>query len=1116
MSLRAVEFIKTVNNLKETINFVNENIQKVNIWKQVSNDFKEILIEYLHFISPEDPSRDLTKKKYISESDVGDLQAMIYSLVQINYLFQLMGGFFIRNFTTFDIDRPIKEINEVIRIMEDHFANMNLKVGITKKISNDSVKTDLENLYSVYKSQDLEGKSDDFLNKFHQQIQRIEALFNEYGFDIPSEIKEIQQPKLRRSLSHEGYRNLSDKNIISQNKLYSTEYFKISIADVQFDGEDVKKSVVIIDMPNNFPDDIIPQREFLILSSFSDKFSIAQFLCGSITKETISVVYSSLLFKPIFSTLNHSLHHAHSSQAQLTITACKIAMGMEYLHSQNIIHSNLSTHSILLTNYFPCIWVCRALPTSERIMPPEFFNKGIYTKKSDVYQFGLLLWEIAKREEPFSKINSEKIQITVTRNSNGTNLDLDYRNKDQNGKYVLPAGMKDLIEKCTHFNPDLRPTFSEIVKQFLEGTIFYANADVDVLKKELTNIRNQMYKTKNPKVMETDIIMNNIEKKTIPDFLKPLLDMIRKKNAKDLDFCIESKDLVNKLIPFLDLSFYSDEKIQSTAISLNDLFDLIYILKIIFDKNDKFIDENDDVAQTFILHPKIDSVIITNIQKYIITYIQSSNQKIKDHGYDFIESIIKYLQINADESDNNTFELLRAVIDDKKLNVALNILRRVLATPNKNSLTNLNKLFSEKVEDISHALTSKSKNDAISLIYFYLEHNSDPGIFLDHEAIMKIPFSDVIESGCSDLLDALMKYPTFVGSFTNKEAFQVIKNVLGSDKSLDQKKCAIHFAKYLDHNFLVMCSESNELINELIKISNEPIAFNFLAILSQFEIASKYIITKTEFLSKSIQNPFCLATLSRISQYYPDQVIQIPHLLENLNNNLNNRFSINLTIRLLGSLSLIIPKFCNDDFILSIFKLLNDYQTNMTDSILLLSLISNIALLSNREDSSSEFNKAVNKLTYIQQLISIAEMEGPSSPYALKAIMNFDFNIISSNELIRNLLIQIVKQAITHQNAIDKYACSKFIIQMIKINNDFKVLFSKEGYDEIVLLSATKEDDINVFIQLMYAYENLDAKINFEVLSVFDKKLNTLNCNQIPKELIDLRTRMSKSLTYQK
>ena len=104
-------------------------------------------------------------------------------------------------------------------------------------------------------------------------------------------------------------------------------------------------------MPNNFPDDIIPEREFLILSSFSDKFSIAQFLCGSITKETISVVYSSLLFKPIFSTLNHSLHHAHSSQAQLTITACKIAMGMEYLHSQNIIHSNLSTHSILLTNY---------------------------------------------------------------------------------------------------------------------------------------------------------------------------------------------------------------------------------------------------------------------------------------------------------------------------------------------------------------------------------------------------------------------------------------------------------------------------------------------------------------------------------------------------------------------------------------------------------------------------------------------------------------------------------------------------------------------------------------------------------------------------------------------
>src|SRR5205823_4713698 len=41
------------------------------------------------------------------------------------------------------------------------------------------------------------------------------------------------------------------------------------------------------------------------------------------------------------------------------------------------------------------------------VMPyiaPELFNGGTYSKKSDVYAFGMLMWEISAEEKPFNNI----------------------------------------------------------------------------------------------------------------------------------------------------------------------------------------------------------------------------------------------------------------------------------------------------------------------------------------------------------------------------------------------------------------------------------------------------------------------------------------------------------------------------------------------------------------------------------------------------------------------------------------------------------------------------------------------------------------------------------------
>ena len=113
---------------------------------------------------------------------------------------------------------------------------------------------------------------------------------------------------------------------------------------------------------------------------------------------------------------------------KLTMVALGVASGMAYLHAQGMSHNCLKTRHILLdADDFPCIyglstamwhngWLMRmfASPKSQILyFAPEVLNGSEPTQKSDVYSYGMILWEMVTREIPFEGMSETEVAFEV-------------------------------------------------------------------------------------------------------------------------------------------------------------------------------------------------------------------------------------------------------------------------------------------------------------------------------------------------------------------------------------------------------------------------------------------------------------------------------------------------------------------------------------------------------------------------------------------------------------------------------------------------------------------------------------------------------------------------------
>lgn len=168
--------------------------------------------------------------------------------------------------------------------------------------------------------------------------------------------------------------------------------------------------------------------------------------------------------------LYHDLHvHHRLDQTGKTICAFDIARGMQYLHKCQIVHRDLKSLNVLLDSNNK-IRICdfgfsrhasdSSLMTQNigtpHWMAPELLSTSTnYTSKIDVYAYGIVLWELATDNVPYSGMDSRQIIGQVLNNDIRPLLPPE----------VNPA-MRDLITQCWDRDPNVRPTFDEIVKKF--------------------------------------------------------------------------------------------------------------------------------------------------------------------------------------------------------------------------------------------------------------------------------------------------------------------------------------------------------------------------------------------------------------------------------------------------------------------------------------------------------------------------------------------------------------------------------------------------------------------------------------------------------------------------
>jgi Protein tyrosine and serine/threonine kinase/SH2 domain len=100
-------------------------------------------------------------------------------------------------------------------------------------------------------------------------------------------------------------------------------------------------------------------------------------------------------------------------------------------------------------------------------MAPEVLAGEAFNEKADVYSFGIVLWEILTRREPFQEFESiEEFRVAIC---------------VENVRPPIPSGthpsMSQLLEACWHPVPSKRPSFSVIIDQLDQIIVDCAVAD---------------------------------------------------------------------------------------------------------------------------------------------------------------------------------------------------------------------------------------------------------------------------------------------------------------------------------------------------------------------------------------------------------------------------------------------------------------------------------------------------------------------------------------------------------------------------------------------------------------------------------------------------------------
>ncbi|CAD6223052.1 unnamed protein product [Miscanthus lutarioriparius] len=143
---------------------------------------------------------------------------------------------------------------------------------------------------------------------------------------------------------------------------------------------------------------------------------------------------------------------------QITL-AMDAAIGMEYLHSKDIIHFDLKCDNLLVNLNDPSRPICKVSDFGLSKVKQTYngLRKAVILQDSkgvmvDVYSFGIIMWEILTGQEPYAGMHHGGVIGGILSNTL---------------RPPVPASCdpqwRELMEQCWSNEPDKRPSFKEVV-----------------------------------------------------------------------------------------------------------------------------------------------------------------------------------------------------------------------------------------------------------------------------------------------------------------------------------------------------------------------------------------------------------------------------------------------------------------------------------------------------------------------------------------------------------------------------------------------------------------------------------------------------------------------------
>ncbi|CAL8465702.1 g5238 [Coccomyxa elongata] len=172
-------------------------------------------------------------------------------------------------------------------------------------------------------------------------------------------------------------------------------------------------------------------------------------------------------------------------------TALGMASGLAFLHSQGLMHGDLSSGNVLLASSpdaphgfrakISDFGLSRKMDIQSRIetkttgtinyMPPEVLSDGIVSKAADVYAFGVLLWEMACGKRAWGGLSTPQVMLAVA-----------YQQNQLTYPTWAPPELVKLGQECMAADLKARPKMEEVERrlQKLQEKLLVGSDAVDI------------------------------------------------------------------------------------------------------------------------------------------------------------------------------------------------------------------------------------------------------------------------------------------------------------------------------------------------------------------------------------------------------------------------------------------------------------------------------------------------------------------------------------------------------------------------------------------------------------------------------------------------------------